>query len=248
MDKEFSYVIIENNLEAKKYLKELLIQNHKYLKNVGEATTIKEGIAIVTTTQPNILFLDVELDDGLCFEILDHFPNPNFEIIFTTAYQDYLEKAMQHFAFYYLLKPIDPVALSQVLYKYLQLVERSSRRLQYELLKNFMAKQDAKIWVHTGDEHITVTINEISHCTAQGNYTQFHLQDRSTLLASNSLKYYEELLQIHHFFRASRSHLINVAQVHKVYKKETLIMNNGANIHISTRNKPALIALIKTLT
>ncbi|WP_159025745.1 LytTR family DNA-binding domain-containing protein [Aquimarina sp. Aq78] len=106
----------------------------------------------------------------------------------------------------------------------------------------------SKILVHIGNEHIAVDINDIIKCEADGNYSLFTASNKSTYLVSKSLKYYEGLLSKKGFFRANRSTLININQIHSIYKKEAITLSNKERIVVSIRNKPKLIELIKSLS
>lgn len=241
-------IIIENNQEAKNYLHSLLEKEFTNISILATTGLVKEGINLIRSLSPELIFLDIELDDGLGFEILDAIKNRNFEVIFITGFNNYYEKAMEHFAFNYLLKPIDLVSLRKVINRYEKVKDRHFLQSKYFHFKEFIKEQSSKILLPTGSEHISVLINNIIYCKAEGNYTTFILQNKKEILVTNVLKHYCELFLYRKFFRASRSCLINISHITSIYKKEYFILSNNDKIRISVRNKSNLSALINTLT
>ena len=246
MTEAIKTVIVENDQLAYRQLTSV-IKSLSGINLIGWARSIEEGVVLINSTKPEMVFLDIELDDGLSFEILDHLDNKDFEVIFTTAYNDYYERAIEHFAFHYLLKPIKEKELGAVIDRYRETKLRYFTKVKYESFKGFVQPNSPKVLLNTGKEYVSVLIEDIIYCTADGHYTQFKLIDGTKLLASNVLKYYENLFHHRGFFRASRSHLVNIGQIAKIYKKETIIMNGGDRVHVSLRNRTNLSRLIDTL-
>ena len=100
-------VIIEDESSSREILRNYLA---KYCKNVnvlGEAASVKEGLELLAQTQPDLVFLDVEMPFGNAFDLLDQLPERNFETVFVTAYNPYAMEALNNHAAYYLMKPIN---------------------------------------------------------------------------------------------------------------------------------------------
>jgi len=242
MDKNISVIIIEDEKDSLEFLSEILIENFKEIEIVGNSGSIQESINILKLTKPELVFMDIELIDGNSFQILDEISNYEFEIIFTTGHNNYIEKAMEYYAFNFLSKPIDVDKLKNVVQRYLNLKDRLFTKQKYALLKEFLT--ESRLLIHTGNEHIAVDIDKIITCKADGNYTHFTTTDNLKYLASKSLKHYESLLINKGFFRANRSTLINIKHIASIYRKEAIILSNKEKIIVSVRNKSKLSDLI----
>lgn len=237
-------VIIENDSDASNYLTKLLTNPLFEINIIGTTASVKEGISLISSSSPELVFLDIHLDDGLGFEILDNLPSKNFEVIFVTAYDTYYEKAIEHFAFNYLLKPIDPSILEKVINRYKQVKSRHSLQSKYDHFKEFVRENNSKILLQTGQHYKSVYLDHIISCNADGNYTSFIIKEKKPILANNILKHYDKLLSNRGFFRANRSCLINIAHIESIFRKETIILDNGDKVQVSGGNKEQLSQLL----
>lgn len=243
-----SAIIIEDNIQAQEFLTDIIQTHFSTIQVLGYASSVKASIQLISQTNPELVFMDIELTDGLSFEIFDTIKQPTFEVIFITAFQDFLQKALDHFALNYITKPIDPSKLIGSIQHYLQLKERLFSTEKFELLKNLTQNKNGQLLIQTTNEHILIKIATILKLEAEGNYTYLFLEDGRKLLASKALKYYESLLPEISFFRAHRSVIININHIASIYKKETIILTNQDKVHVSTRNKSKLIQLIQFLS
>jgi len=110
-------IIIEDEEQAISALIAEINRNCPELNIVGTAGKIKEAIDLIESTHPELIFLDIQLTDGLGFEILNHFEQANFQVIFTTAYSQYAINAIKFSALDYLLKPINGAELKNAVSK-----------------------------------------------------------------------------------------------------------------------------------
>ncbi|WP_422104846.1 LytR/AlgR family response regulator transcription factor [Winogradskyella sp.] len=239
-------VVIENEANALHYLTAQL-RRHKDITILDTAGSIKVGKILIETANPNIVFLDIELDDGNAFELLDELKARTFEVIFTTGFDNYYQKAFQHFALSYLLKPIDPTELDKALSYYKNGLQRYGIS-KFNQFKNFIRNDDSKILLSIGYDHILVGLDTILYCKAHHNFTLFTLTSGKTEIVSNSLKYFTELFAEKGFFRANRSVLINVLHVKRIIKREALEMTNREIINVSLKNRQQLNHLIKKMS
>ncbi|NQY05276.1 MAG: response regulator transcription factor [Flavobacteriaceae bacterium] len=242
-------IIIEDNKEAQDYLKGLI---NRYFGDTIEvlavAESIEKAVEAIHTYQPELVFMDIELTDGHSFEIFNRIDNYNFEVVFVTAFKNYLQKAIDHFALSYVVKPILPEKLIEIVERYVKLRERIFSINKYTDFNNFIRKKEAKIFLNTGKEHVGVKVENIIKCEADGNYTHVYLNDDNKYMASNSLGYYQELLDEHGFFKPHRSVIINTDYIKSIYKKESIILTSGESVNISVRNRSKLTDLIASLS
>jgi two-component system LytT family response regulator len=236
-------IIIENCSKSLSYLSYLL-EPYDDIIIVGTAASVTDGYKLLLRTTPNIVFLDIELDDGTAFQLLDKLEHKNFEIVFTTAFNDYYAKAFTHFAFNYLLKPIDAEQLQKVIKQY-KTTRSSVNTNKLNGFKQFMSSDNPKILLNVGYSHILIALKDIIYCKANQNFTIFKLSSGQVEMASNPLKYYFDLFSKKEFFKANRSFLVNVHHVKKIIKRESIIMSNNDIINVSTKNKHSLKTLIE---
>lgn len=241
-------IIIEDNLESQDYLQTLLSQHFSSIEIIGFAPSISKAVPLITSKKPELIFMDIELTDGSSFEIFDQLSNHEFEVIFITAFKNHIQKAIDHFAFNFIIKPYTKEKLIEVVNRYISLKERLFSIHKYHSFSNFINNSNMRFLLHVGNEHISIKVNDVVKCIADGNYTQFHIEDGTVHLASNNLKYYEELLVKKRFFKANRSCLVNLEFIQSIYKKEAIKLTNGESIIISTRNKSNVSALINALS
>lgn len=238
-------IIIENELEATKFLKILIEKVNIPINIKGYASSIKEGINLISAFKPNLIFLDIELDDGLGFEILDFFPNPEFDIFFITASDNYYKQAFKHFAFTYIKKPFDLETLEYALHKYK--LKRNIEIPNLKGLKSFLDKENPILLIQSRNVYHSILLKNIIYFKAEGNYSKVLTSTKEQFLANYGLVHYNKLLEFKGFFRASRSYLVNITHIKSIYKKEYIILHNNKRISVSVRNREKLIDLINLL-
>ena len=207
-----------------------------------------EGIGLIEKYKPQLVFLDIEMPKMNGFEMLNVIKEKNFQVIFTTAYDQYAIKAIKYAAFDYLLKPIDIEELKTAVAKIAD-KETSETKKQVELLQQNMQhpkKQLNKLAVPTLDGLLFYDINDIIHLEANSNYTQIFFNNQTKILASKTLKDFEELLPQDIFFRVHHSHLINLNYIKKYIKGDggQIELQNGTCVDVSRRKKDEFLKTI----
>ena len=186
-------LIIEDEDQSISALKSEIEMHCPTLEIIGIAKSVKEGIAQIKTLQPELIFLDIQLSDGLGFDILSHFSTPNFKVIFTTAYSQYAIKAIKFSALDYLLKPIDSEELALAVNKAM----RSEQDDTSSKIENFIHNQvqaRKKIVLQTSEGISIFEIDTILKCSAESNYTSVYFTNGKKILFSKTLKDFEDLL------------------------------------------------------
>ncbi|MCP4970964.1 MAG: response regulator transcription factor [Arcobacter sp.] len=248
MTPKIKTIIIEDNHSALDYLSSILLSNFNSIKIVGKAESISKAITLINREKPELIFMDIELQDGLAFEIFKQLKHQEFEVIFVTAFDNFIKKAIDHYAFSYIIKPYEPKEIIALVSRYNKLKKRMFSINKLQSFSNFLLSKDSYFLLHVGNKHISIKTSSILKCVADGNYTAFHLNNGKKYLASNSLKYYKELLCEKGFFKAHRSVLVNISYIESIYKKETIILKNNDKIHVSFRNRTNLSNLINSLS
>lgn len=243
-------VIIDDIQQARITLRKDLEKYAPDLEIIGEAGGVIEGVKLLKTLKPDVLFLDIQMQDGSGFDLLDVLPEINFKIIFITASDAHAIKAFRYAAIDYLLKPVDPDELKPALERLRQ--DKFSENEKYKLLNETLKsgnKNHSRLALHTQEKIHVVGIEDIVRCESNVNYTEFHFKDNKKLIVTKTLKEFEDILTEHGFYRVHQSHLINTAFIKEFIKTDggSIRMLNGTVIPVSTRKKAQVLEMIERL-
>jgi two-component system, LytTR family, response regulator len=230
--------IVDDEPSCRNTLRSFLQDDFPEAIIAGEAGSIEKAVPLIKQTGPDLLLLDVHLEDGTGFDLLDCFSPPKFKVIFTTAHDEFALRAFRYSAIDYLLKPVDPDL-------FLEAVRRIETNLhpqeqQLALLKlNAASRQFDRIALNTGDGLIFIQTADILHLEANGNYTFAYLSDGEKHLVNCTMKDFEEMLPEPAFFRIHQSHLVNTGKVKKYLKDDGgyVVMPDGAKLPLARRRK-----------
>lgn len=243
-------IIIDDIEQARITLKKDLETYAKDVQVIGEANGVVEGAKLLKSIQPDLLFLDIQMQDGSGFDLLDILKEINFKIIFITASDAHAIKAFRYAAIDYLLKPVDPDELTSALAKFKahNLNESEKYKLLNESLKN-TSKPHERLALHTQDKIHIVNINDIIRCESSINYTEFFFNGGKKMLVTKTLKDFEDLLSDQGFFRVHQSHLVNTKYIKEFVKTDGgyIIMTDGSNVPVSTRKRPEVVKMLEEL-
>jgi two-component system LytT family response regulator len=236
-------IIIDDMALARKALRADIETYCPEINIIGEAESVVSGAKLISSTTPDITFLDIHLNDGEGFDILEILPSVDTKVIFTTASDQHAIQAFRFSAVDYLLKPIDPHLLQKAVEKAINLL--GSQDQDFSVLKSNMTSPD-KLSLHTAEQIKVVGLEEIIRLEAMGNYTQFFFKDTTKLLVTRTLKEYSDMLTSKDFLRVHQSHLINLRHLKAYIKSEGgyLLMNDKSRIPVSVRKKPSVIQAI----
>jgi two-component system LytT family response regulator len=239
--------IIDNDEYGRETLKKLLKQLCPDVEICGEATSVASAYPLICRTKPHGILLDITMQDGTSFDLLDKFQNPNFQIIFTTAKDDYALKAFRYHAVDYLLKPVNPQELVQAIARIKDQPSNNYRSRLNNLLENIHHQQTDRITLSSQEDIVFVSVNKILRLESDGSYTTFWLKHNEKHLVSRPMKDFEYLLFNNNFFKVHQSHIINLKFVKKIIRQDGgfVLMTNGKLIPIARRRKEEFLALMK---
>lgn len=249
-------LLIDDDKHLRTGLKALLNRYTNDIAIIGEAESVKTGIAAIEKLKPQVIFLDIHLNDGTGFDILEKMASANGKInahiIFITAHEQYAVKAFKFSALDFILKPVDPEELQNTIAKINEAIGKTNSFEHIDLLlENIRKKVDnfKRIALSTNDGIHLFDVSDIIRCEAKINYTQFFIKNHKPVLISRTLKEYEELLKEHGFERIHQSHLINLSYLKSYIKNDGgyVIMADNTNIPIAQSKKEKLQELIKAL-
>jgi two-component system LytT family response regulator len=249
-------LLIDDDKHLRTGLKALLERYTNDIFIIGEAESVKTGIAAIEKLRPQVIFLDIHLTDGTGFDILERISKINGKlkahVIFITAHEQYALKAFKFSALDFILKPVDPEELQDTMLKIKEAVGKNNSFENIDLLlENIRKKVDnfKRIALSTSDGIHLFEVSDIIRCEAKVNYTQFFIKNHKPVLISKTLKEYEELLSEHGFERIHQSHLINLSYLKSYIKTDGgyVIMADNTNIPIAQSKKEKLQELINSL-
>lgn len=241
-------VIVEDEWNNKVVLEQSLSKYMDDVEIVGFADNVKSGIDVINSTKPDLLFLDIEIDGGTSFDILDHFVEINFSIIFVTAYDHYAIKAIKYSAFDYLLKPLDITELENAVSRYR--TNGFSQKGNLDHLKNNMKEVSGEydsLIVASARGYTVLKADNIVYLFADGNYVTFVLDDGVKHLVAQTLSYYESILSKQNFCRVHKSHIVNLRFVKEVEggRVGRVMLDNGSVLDVAARRKKYFINRLK---
>jgi len=241
-------VIIDDEQDARTTLRALLKQYCPDIQIVGEADNVMDGIGTIRSLLPDIVLLDIQLGNATGFDLLDKFSNPNFQVIFTTAYDQFALKAFKYAAIDYILKPIDPKDLIIAIDRAIKnLIPKSVYQQQIQQLLHDNNNQSFdKIALSTATGLHFLKIKDIVFLKAAANYTIFITANNEKIMVSKTLKEFEELLPDTLFFRIHQSYILNIQFIKKFLKEDGgyALLDNGKKLPIARRKKEAFLNLL----
>jgi two-component system LytT family response regulator len=211
----------------------------------------EEALAYLLAHKIDLLFLDIEMPRMNGFQLLSHWEDLPFEVIFTTAYDQFAVNAFRVSAFDYLLKPVDKDLLSAAIQNYKASRAKGVSLEQLGLLKDLINHRQAstvKIPIPVTDGLLFLEQHEIVRCEGDAGYTNIFLKTGKPILISKTLKEVEEqLFKDSGFLRVHQSHLINPAFLKKYIKGEGgyLLLEDGAHIPLSRRKREDFLGNFK---
>lgn len=244
-------IIVDDEQHCIEGLRQLLEPYRDRVQVVGHAHSVPEGIALIRDTDPDLLFLDVQIGKQTAFDLIQGISGLSCAIIFTTAYDRYAVDAFRYSALDYLLKPIEAVDLERAIGKVQQhaSLEQLERKMDV-LMHNLQGmNREKKITVPTLEGYEFLSLSDIVHLRSDANYTEIHLVSGKKLLVSKTLKSFEKLLGHEQFFRVHYSHLVNLGKVKKYFRGKGgyVVMEDNAKIEVSTRRRDEFLDRLKDI-
>ncbi|MCB9245439.1 MAG: response regulator [Flavobacteriales bacterium] len=246
--KKLYYIIIEDDPESRDYLRALMMRFTERFELIGEATDGLEAIEMIQKLRPDLILLDIELPGMNGFDVLNAFPNPWFQVIFTTGFEGYATKAIRYSAIDYLLKPFDPTEMSNALDRVWEIqLGPDDGRISF-LKRSLDLQTFDRIILPLNKVYEIILLKDIVRIEAKrGNYVVVFLKPEGQFLATYSLNHYDNLVRGTHFFRIHKSHLVNVNEIARVDGGGGGFVHlfNNTQLPVAFRRKPELIRVLK---
>lgn len=232
-------IVVEDTRVAREGLVRML-GKFPELDVVGQADHPETALELIARTQPDVIFLDINMPGASGFDLLeklDYSPR----IIFTTAYSEYAIKSFDYNTIDYLLKPISPARLAQAVAKLIANPEELTPEQKPPLEMN------SQIFIKDNEKCFLVTLESIRYIESCKNYVRIFFNQESAFI-KKSLNQVEERLPSRFFFRANRQFIVNlrciVAIEEAIHEGYDITMNNGYKIEVSRRQAADLKELL----
>jgi two-component system, LytTR family, response regulator len=243
-------LIIDNEAHLRSGLEQLLKEFCPSVTTIETAEGVQTGLQKIRIFQPDILILDVEMDDGTGFDLMKQVHDPSFQLIFITAHNQYAIEAFRFSAIDYLLKPVDPEALQLSVLRAEKNLQSKTLQQQVQVLLQQLTglhQHDKKIVLKDIDNTYFIKVTDILYCEAEGTYTKFFITGNKSILVSKNLKEYESVLEPLGFVRTHHSFLVNPGKIRVFDKRDggMLILEEGLSVPVSQRKKEYVMQLLE---
>lgn len=241
-------IIVDDEKHGRENLAGILRQYCPDVDLVGEADSVDTAVLQIQKHNPDLVFLDIEMPKANGFQLLEHFRDFRFEVIFVTAYDNYAIKAIRFSAADYILKPINLNDLQTAVSKVAERIQQKQENQRMkQLVYNISQPQNPRIGLPTGDRIEFVEVQKIIRCQGEGNYSHIYFEGNKHLLVAKTLIEFEDLLQEYSFFRVHKTHLVNLKQVVAWLKTDggILQLSNGDTVAVSRRRKDEVLKILK---
>ncbi len=231
-------LIVDDEVSNRENLQQLLQRYAPDVQVCALAENVDEAIKAIRAHRPQLVFLDIQLQDQSGFDLLKQLDEINFEIIFVTAYDQYGIQAVKFAALDYLLKPIDIDELKLAVGKARNAVQQKQKNERLDYLLDYLKDDNQvkpRIALPMFGETRYVNINDIVRCEADNTYTRFMLTGGEQILVSKTLKEYADMLVNYGFLRTHQSHLINIAYIKSWLREDggSLLLTDQTKIPVS---------------
>lgn len=235
-------LIIDENKVNRLYLRQLLNENFPAFTKIEEADSVAKALEVVSTKDFDLVILDIELPDGLGFEILSIVKDFAYVII-VSSHKEYAIQAFKHNVLDYILKPVNIVefknAVKRVLHKLSNTEEEKFPEARIER-KSKSHERVSALMINFNNTYITIHVKDILYIKAYGKNSQIHMRNNEQYLSCKNLKEFESAMSTD-LIRTHHSYLVNLNNI-VCFLKETshVKLNSGAEVPVSVRKKEEL--------
>lgn len=238
-------ILIDDEKHCLRTLEISLQKSCPEIEIIGSFDSAQKGLEQIRSVHPDLLFLDIEMPNMNGFELLEKLEHFHFDIIFTTAFDEYALNAFKVSAVDYLLKPISEQDLRTAVDKVLERQNASQKQVDkiMEQVKKNLSAEINKIPINTSRGIDFVNVSDIVYCRAESNYTFIYFTNNAKKLLAKTLKSFEESLPTSHFYRPHQSYIVNLEHVNTYIRSDGgyLVMSNGHKVAISRAKREAFL-------
>jgi two-component system, LytTR family, response regulator len=244
-------ILVDDEPDGIRTLQKLLELHCPHVDVVATCSNGSTAKQQILQTEPDVVFLDIQMPGKSGLELLTELSAKDFEVIFVTAHNEYMLQALQYSAADYLLKPVDEDRLVEAVHRVEARLEEDKKEEHRKALLHNLTKSgnpsEMRLCLPTLKGFIVLKLDDIIYCEAERSYTVFHLEGNRTVTVSKPLLEYDQILQETSFLRIHKSFLINLHHVKEYHRGEggMVIMSNNIEIEVSRRKKDQFLMKIK---
>jgi two-component system, LytTR family, response regulator len=244
-------ILVDDEPDGIRTLQKMLEAHCPDVNVVASCSNADAAMQQIDLLKPDVVFLDIQMPGKTGLEMLTEITSKDFEVIFVTAYNEYMLQALQYSAADYLLKPVDEDRLVEAIRRVEQRLDSAKKEERTNALMYNLTQvghpSAMRLCLPTLKGFIVLKLEEILYCEAERSYTVFHLENGKTVTVSKPLLEYDQLLKDTSFLRVHKSFLVNMMHVREYQRGEggVVIMSNGAEIEISRRKKDLFLMKVK---
>ncbi len=239
------YIVVDDEPKALKNLEKRLKKYEPEMVNAGSFSDPVKALEFIKKDKPDLVFLDIEMPNLSGLDLLSAVPEPDFEIIFVTAYDQYAIDAFKHAAIGYIVKPIDPEELDQAIRKAQKNIEMKTAARNNKILLDLLTQQSGIISIPTSEGYVFVKTKKIIRLEGMEGYTKIYCRDNSEYISSYNLGRFKEILAGNPaFFQVHRSHIINLNHIEKYLNEGYVILKDQQPVPVSKTYRKAFLDLI----
>ena len=235
-------ILIDDEVDSIRVLQRLLETYCPDVCIAGTANGVDTGVGLIREIRPDLVLLDIEMSQGNAFDLLNQLMPLSFQVIFVTAFDNYAIRAFKYSAVDYLLKPVDIDDLRNAISRVREKPETSDLAEQMKILLNNVGMLQVsyqKMAIPTITGLNFVPVQDILRFEAKGNYTIIYLSTGETVMATRTIRDYEDVLPESIFCRIHNSHIINLSRIEKYQKGRggVVLMEDGTTIEVAARRR-----------
>ncbi|MCF6181612.1 LytTR family DNA-binding domain-containing protein [Lutibacter sp.] len=248
MKTKINAIIIDDEKNA---LESLALKIAKYFPQIAVTHKFQnpqKAVQEINQNHPDLVFIDIEMPILSGFDVLSKIENPNFEIIFVTAYSEYAIDAIKHCAIGYIIKPIDNDELQSAIENALKNInQKSALEKNQQLLQNLVSNGNSTIVIPTQKGLSLIKTADIIRFEGIDGYTKIILENANSILSSYSIGKFNNIASLHHFYLVHKSHFINLNYINEYLNEGYIIMDNNDKVPISKAKRTSFLEKIKNI-
>lgn len=248
---KISTILVDDETKNNELLQIYLERHCPSIEVVAVAKSVKKAVKIINELQPKLIFIDIVLDHGTGFDVVEQIEYDDFLVVFITAFQEYALTAFKFNAIDFLLKPIDPKDL-------IVAVEKIHVKIENQFFTNFKQIESARnsissktsnydfIAIPTTKKIYFKQLDEILYFESDGRYTIVHLLKSSPIVIAKNIGEYDKILAPSYFFRIHKKYLINIKYIVNINNADgsSCEIVGGLSLPLAKRRKEELVAYL----
>ncbi len=238
LKKTHKLLIVEDDLVVQKISAQIIRQHFPEIEIVGVESSVAGAYEIVKKEQPNLMLMDIQLDDGNAFDLLRKIELYDFKVIFLSAYKGYMEEAIHFSAVGFIQKPFDVTDFVMALDKAMMAISTDDYMQQLEVLfsnVSFPAEARTVVFPTVGPVRVEL-LTSLQYGEAVPGGSEIVLDSGEHFFVPRPLRRYEQLFAPYDFVRCHPLYIVNLRKISAMDADSSLVtMENGQTIPVEER-------------